>query len=80
MSRPGAIERWKAERGYEGRDYIPANSGRRRTAAKRALLGDMKAEDRRAGAANPNSTQNFSRSEYSFEHLVELTPALLWPG
>jgi hypothetical protein len=41
------IERWKAERGYEGQDYIPANSGRRRTAAKRALLGDMKAEDRR---------------------------------
>jgi hypothetical protein len=43
------IERWKAERGYKGRDYIPANSGRRRTAAKRALLRDMDGEDRRKG-------------------------------
>ncbi len=41
------IERWKAERGYKGQDYIPANSGRRRTASKRALLRTMDEEDRR---------------------------------
>jgi hypothetical protein len=33
---------WLAERkrelGLSGRDYVPANSGKRRTAAKRALL------------------------------------------
>jgi hypothetical protein len=36
---------WLAERkrelGLSGRDYVPANSGRRRTAAKQALLDKL---------------------------------------
>jgi hypothetical protein len=33
-----AIDRWKAQTGVTGRDYVPTNSGATRTASKRALL------------------------------------------
>jgi len=33
-----SIERWKSAKGIEGRNYVPANNGARRTASKRALL------------------------------------------
>lgn len=33
-----AIARWKNKNGIDGRDYVPVNSGARRTPAKRALL------------------------------------------
>jgi hypothetical protein len=36
-----AIERWKASKGITGRDYVPVNSGARRTKAKRRLLSAM---------------------------------------
>ncbi len=32
------IERWKSQKGIDGRDYVPANNGARRTPSKRALL------------------------------------------
>ena len=36
-----SIERWKAANGITGRDYVPVNLGKRRTASKRALLSAM---------------------------------------
>ena len=39
----------KAELGIEGRDYVPVNSGARRTEAKRALLRTIEREARAQG-------------------------------
>ncbi|HEV2545925.1 MAG TPA: hypothetical protein VGU20_01170 [Stellaceae bacterium] len=36
-----AIDRFKADKGIKGRDYVPVNSGVRRTQAKRQLLSAM---------------------------------------
>jgi hypothetical protein len=35
------IEDWKRRNGVSGRDYVPANSGKCRTASKRDLLRAM---------------------------------------
>jgi hypothetical protein len=36
-----SIERWKADNGVTGRDYVPVNTGARRTLSKRELLSVM---------------------------------------
>ncbi len=41
----------KRELGLSGRDYVPANSGARRTAAKRALLEKLAEINRTSGRA-----------------------------
>ncbi len=52
------IARWKESNGVEGRDYVPANSGKRRTASKRALLTALKTE-----AKVPGRKQRFTAKD-----------------
>lgn len=50
------IERWKARRGVVGREYVPSNSGLRRTRSKLALLQALR-EARRIRAADAAATK-----------------------
>lgn len=43
----------KAELGLTGRDYVPVNSGKRRTESKRALLDAIDREARARGVEPP---------------------------
>ena len=47
------IEKWKAERGITGNDYVPRNSGKNRTPEKRALLQWIYDECKRKGKETP---------------------------
>ncbi len=47
------IDAWKAENGITGTDYVPANSGSRRTESKRALLRAIEEIARRQGLKPP---------------------------
>jgi hypothetical protein len=51
------IEGWKAAHSIAGRDYVPVNSGLRRTASKRALLSALA----RAAAARGRSPSFFAK-------------------
>jgi len=47
-----ALAKRKVELGLSGRGYVPANSGKRRTAGKRALLRRLRRGRKPAFAAN----------------------------
>lgn len=51
--RAKAIEERKAALGISGDSFVPANSGRKRTASKRALLSAIGREAKRQGRAAP---------------------------
>lgn len=56
-SQAKAIERWKADKGIVGRDYVPANGGARRTPEKRALLATLTEEAAKRGRKPPFSAK-----------------------